>query len=1024
MRDDKAPTQDGQALSFGQRLRHYRMQAGLTQEELAERAGLSVRGISDLERDIRRAPYPDTTNRLATALGLGDHERAELQRARSHVRQTHGEQPHAQPTPALPTGTVTFLFTDVEGSTRAWERQPDAVRLALARHDAIIEHVVAQHGGVVVRPRGEGDSRFVVFSRASDAVTGACAIQRALFHEPWPTAEPLRVRLALHTGEADLRDGDYYGSAVNRCARLRGIARGGQLLLSGVTADLVRDALPTDTRLRDLGLHRLRDLDTPERVWQLTHPDLQADFPPLDSLDVRHTNLPIQLTSFVGRQRELAEIKRHVAASRLVTLTGVGGAGKTRLAFQVAADLVGEYPDGSWVVELASLQDAALVARAVAAALGIREQPGVALDTVIADVLHARQLLLVLDNCEHLVEVAAQLVDALLRRCPALHILATSREKLGVGGEVVWIVPPLGLPDLAVFPSADKLIESEAVRLFVERCEAIQPEFALTAQNARGVLDVCLGVDGNPLALELAAARVRVLGVEQIAARLTDQLKLLTGGSRTAERRQQTLRAAVEWSYELLSDEERLLFNRTSVFAGGFSLEAVQEICAGDGVDPADTLDLVQQLVDKSLVVTARVADGGVGRFRVLEILRQYGQEQLRASGAFDSISARHAAFFAGLVEELGADCHGPGRTEYMHRLEQEHDNIRRALQWVVEQQDSAVALRFARMEWFWMERDLWSEGRAWAERILGLSIEPEDVKARAELLLLSGEAAWLVGDMEVAYRQAEQALALSRQSADRQLEGAATGFLGLLLWIKGQLADAWPLIEKALALSQQAGDRWTQSRMLEQLGIMRLQEHDNVTAKMHIQESVRLAREFNDAYSLCIALNFLGDVAAIQGATDEAEAAYTESLDISDALGHPTPGTTALHSLGFLAVSRGDFARAGSLFVDCLARVRRRGGKRGVAECLIGFAGIARAGSQDQLAVELLGAAEATLESIGASVWTTYRPFYDREVAAGTARLGEAEFNRNWAIGRALPLERAIALAYAVADSCVVARG
>jgi class 3 adenylate cyclase len=444
----------------------------------------------------------------------------------------------------LPRGTVTFLFTDVAGSTRLWEAHPEAMRAALVEHDALIEFLTEQHGGRVVRPRGEGDSRFCVFARATDAVAAAVTIQQALHAEDWPHETPLRVRLALHTGEADLRDGDYYGSAPNRCARLRAIAHGGQALLSVATYDLVRDALPAGVTLKDLGEQRLADLHRPERVYQVLALGVPADFPPPRSLDALPHNLPVQLTSFVGREPELAAVRGALAAHRLVTLTGAGGCGKTRLGLQVAADALAAFADGAWFVDLAALADAALVPQAVLAALGLPEPPGRAPLGALADALRRRALLLVLDNCEHLLEACATLADTLLRACPRLHILATSRELLGVPGEATHRVPSLGVPEPELVrdlgsrdagPEAvERLRRCEAVQLFVERARLVQPDFALVPEQAPALAQVCRRLDGIPLALELAAARVRVLSVEQLAARLDDRFRLLTGGSRTA----------------------------------------------------------------------------------------------------------------------------------------------------------------------------------------------------------------------------------------------------------------------------------------------------------------------------------------------------------------------------------------------------------------------------------------------------------------------------------------------------------
>jgi class 3 adenylate cyclase len=487
--------------------------------------------------------------------------------------------------PELPTGTITFLMTDVEGSTKLADNHPAAMQEALARHDALAGEIVGGHGGTVVKSRGEGDSLFCVFALASDAVGAALALQQAYQAEPWPApVAPLRVRMGLHTGDATLRDGDYFGGTVNRCARLRAVGHGGQVLLSQTTYELVRDALPGGAGVKDLGTHGLRDLNRAEQIYQLLHPLLPADFPPLRSQENLPNNLPIQTTSFVGREREIAEVKALLGRTRLLTLTGSGGAGKTRLSLQVAADLLDQYADGVWLAELAPLTDPNLVPQTVAQVLGVREEPGRTITQTLVDYLRPKKLLLLLDNCEHLLTACAQLADTLLRACPDLRILASSREGLNIAGETTYRIPSLSLPPVGAGQSVPSTPESlsqyEAVRLFIERAQSAQPSFTVTNQNAPAVAQLCYRLDGIPLAIELAAARVRALPVEQIAARLDDRFRLLTGGSRTALPRQQTLRALIDWSYDLLSPEEQTLLRRLSVFAGGWTLEAAEAVCA------------------------------------------------------------------------------------------------------------------------------------------------------------------------------------------------------------------------------------------------------------------------------------------------------------------------------------------------------------------------------------------------------------------------------------------------------------
>lgn len=480
----------------------------------------------------------------------------------------------------LPTGTVTFLFTDIEGSTTHWDLYPEAMRPALARHDAILNAALAANQGHAFKKIG--DAFCAVFETVPDAFQAALDAQRALHTEPWEGLPPggLRIRMALHTGAADLRDNDYFGPPLNRVARLLSIGHGGQILLSQVTYELVRDQLPQDVTLKDMGQRRLRDLQRPEHVYLALHPGLPADFPELKSLEHLSNNLPQQVTSFIGREQEMAEVKGLLARTRLLTLTGAGGAGKTRLSLQVAADLLQGGGDGVWFVELAALADPNLVPQTVAQALGVREEPGRTILDTLVDYLKSRKLLLLLDNCEHVLNATAQLADTILRACPDVQILATSREGLNIPGETTYRIPSLSLPDPEQTPTPENLSQCEAVRLFVERAQAAQPSFRVNPHNAPAVAQICHRLDGIPLAIELAAARVRALPIEQIAAGLDDRFRLLTGGSRTALPRQQTLRALIDWSYDLLSPEERTLLRRLSVFAGGWTLEAAEAVCA------------------------------------------------------------------------------------------------------------------------------------------------------------------------------------------------------------------------------------------------------------------------------------------------------------------------------------------------------------------------------------------------------------------------------------------------------------
>jgi predicted ATPase/class 3 adenylate cyclase len=834
--------------------------------------------------------------------------------------------------PELPTGTVTFLLTDVEGSTRLWEEQPTAMRQALARHDALIEAAVEQHGGAVVRPRGEGDSRFAVFARASDAVAAAAAIQQALHTEVWPTPAPLRVRVAMHTGEADLRDGDYYGSAINRCARLRAIAHGGQTLLSQATYDLVRDDLPSGLSLRDLGEHCLADLQRPEQVYQLIALRMPVDFPALRSLESRPNNLPLQMTSFIGREREVAEVTRLLEHTRLLTLTGVGGAGKARLACQVAADALQRFAQGIWVVELAPLAEPALVAQTVAQVLGVRDEAGRPLLATLADALRARHLLLVLDNCEHLLAGCALLVDALLRSCPQVRVLATSREALGIAGETSWRVPSLGLPDVRTAAGLDALTQCEAVRLFVERAAAVQPHFQITPQNATAVAEVCRRLDGIPLAIELAAVRVKALGVEQVAARLDQRFRLLTGGSRTALPRQQTLRALMDWSYGLLAPPEQALFNRLSVFAGGWSLEAAEAVCAGGEIATEDVLDVLVRLVDKSLVLAEVDADG-IARYGLLETLRQYGREQLLASGEAGAVHDRHAAYYLALAEQAEREQHGPEQLAWFERLDLEHDNLRAALTWGLgttpEQAEAwevpstphavtlgdepptlgssavrrAAGVRLAgALWWFWFLRGYRREGLHWLDQALAQATTAPSA-TRAKLLLGTGWIAHHQGDPVRAQQLLDESEAAYRAVGDT---------CGVALALSGR---GWILREPASVRlhSAHAHVDYTRGSAL-------------------LEESVMLAREANDPWHLAFVLSMQAASADLQVSEERARArqAAEQSLALFQRLDDPLGTAFAQRAAGQVALLEHNYERARAAFAAELAWGRALGDSAG----------------------------------------------------------------------------------------------
>lgn len=825
----------------------------------------------------------------------------------------------------MPTGTITFLFTDVEGSTRLWEYSPTEARAMLARHDALFEAAVDAAGGWVVRPRGEGDSRFAVFRLAREGVSAALDFQRAMASEPWPHA--FRVRAALNTGDADLRDGDYYGSAVNRCARLRGLAHGGQTLLAETTADLVADTLPDGAVLRDLGSHLLKDLSRPERVFQLGHADAPEEFPPLASLDALPTNLPGQLTVFVGREREVAEVAQLIRAARLVTLTGAGGVGKTRLALQVAADLVDDHPHGVWFVDLARVSGPEVVPAVVARAIGARgTEEGATFDT-IRDHLGDRSTLLVLDNCEHLLAACAELVETVLLGCPNVKVLATAREALGSAGEVSWRVPSLSLPDADPrSPHGDNAApstraeDSEAVQLFLDRARLVAPEASLEP-DLDVIGQICRRLDGIPLAIELAAARVASMAPAEIASRLGDRFRLLVGGRRTALERQQTLRAAIDWSHEPLDQSERSVFRRLSAFVGGFKLDAAEAVCVGEPVDRSDVAELVGHLVDKSLVLLER--SDGKTRYRMLETIRQYAREKLLDAAESEAVHGAHRDFFLALAEQAEPELHASEQAAWLRLLRDEQDNLRAALEW--SEGDPGSAEKFLRgastLFRFWSLVDV-REGRRWIEAALAAvpaTPSPERVEAMARAMQLR----YLDDDPAASGALAQETLDAARIVGDPRSESWALSILGALAAVDDP--DRAPqLLDEALSVARAAGDDWAEGLALFGQGNLAFLRDEYRVARECHDASLALFRKVGDGVLMARVIHQGGFVWLLTGDFVAAQGMFEEAAALGAELGDHRAVAWALASAGFALLGQGDNEAALRLCEQGLAIARK----------------------------------------------------------------------------------------------------
>ncbi|MBI3659129.1 tetratricopeptide repeat protein [Candidatus Acetothermia bacterium] len=757
---------------------------------------------------------------------------------------------------------------------------------------------------------------------------------------------------------------------------------------------------------------------------------------PSSATPVRH-NLPRPLSSFIGRKKEIAEIKRLLASvgadprvcsdasgepigSPLLTLMGPGGCGKTRLALQVAAELTQEYADGVWFVELATLSDATSVPQALVSALDVREETGCPLLTLLSNYLQSKQLLLVLDNCEHLVEGCVQLVEELLQYCPSLRIVATSREELGIAGETVWKTPPLLSPDLQSLPSKGEelvatLIQYEAVELFVERAASSDSGFRLTNQNARAIAEVCHRLDGIPLAIELAAARVKVLSLEEIAERLDNVLGLLTQGSRTALPKHQTLRAAMDWSFHLLPEPEQILLRRLSVFAGGFLLETVEAVCAQHETEsgssrtaPTEILDLMTQLVNKSLVHVTN--QHGKVRYRLLEMVRQYAREKLEESGEATSLRQSHLDFFLRLAERAEPELKGADQTIWLGRLEAEHDNLRAVLRWSLQKGDIKAGLRLAgAVWWFWYVRGYLREGRKWLEEALAVKGGSGSLPARAKASNGAGVLAWSQGDYISARAFLEKSLAIGRELRDKQGIARLLNNLGLLAQSQGDYVAARSLYEECLVIKRELGDKQGITAPLNNLGIVAQNQGDYATARSLFEESLAIRQELGDKQGIGAALINLGYLAQNQGDYLTARSLFEKSLVVKRELGDKQGTATSLNNLALAIQSQGDYVTARSLFEESLAIRQELGDKQGIIASLSRLAGLSVVQTHPGRAARLFGAAEALREAIGAPLPPSDRTDYDRQVAATRAKLGDETFAAAWTQGRAMTLEQAV---------------
>jgi predicted ATPase/class 3 adenylate cyclase len=910
---------------------------------------------------------------------------------------------------ALPTGAITLLFSDIEGSTQRWEERPEAMVSALHRHDQLLRGAIEANRGHIFKT--VGDAFCAAFSSATDGVAAALDAQRALAAEDFSAVGELRVRIAVHSGTTHERDGDYFGPTVNRVARLLAVVNGEQVVISGETAQLLRGVLPGQAKLRDLGTHRLKDLVEPEQVWQLTAPGLRDLFPPLLSLGSLPNNLPRQVTPLIGRDAVAAEVEALIEQSPLVTLVGTGGVGKTRIALQAGADLLDGSGDGVWFVELAPLSDPSLVAVTIASTLGLREQPERPVLETLLRYLKNRRMLLILDNCEHVVEETARIAEAILRNCPEVRLLATSREALRIAGEHPYRMPSLATPPDGAALTAAEAAGYGAVALFVQRAAISDTKFRLNDENAPVVGEIVRRLDGIPLAIELAAARVKVLTLPQIAKKLDERFAMLTGGSRTALPRHQTMRALIDWSYDLLSAQEQRLFRRLSIFAGGWTLDAAVEVCSGD-----DVLDLLSALVDKSLVVAE--PGGEQQRYGSLESTREYARERLAQSGELETIARAHADAYLALAERLNSLFDSTPDRVWLSQTEPELENWRAALAWSLgARNDVLLGQRLtAKLGDFWHSFGA-SEGLRWVRTALETVDETTPALVVAQLDLAEALLYESLGRIGLSYIPAERALSRFAELDDQMGMAYAQHILGSSLAQHGRIADGETLLKAALDVSRKRGGLRLTGRTLRRLATARYHAGDHAAAHSLYAEALEIFKAAGAERNVALVATFLAELEFLEGDAETAVRLAGEALASDRELPDQTRAmfTSSNMAAYLIALDRYDEGRNRAR--EALTLAARQENAVLVATALQHLAACAalrvveeEAQADKTRAARLIGFVDAHLTELENQREFTEQQEYDRAIAALRETFEQSELERLMAEGQMWSKERAIA--------------
>ncbi|HAY33228.1 MAG TPA: tetratricopeptide repeat protein [Ignavibacteria bacterium] len=826
-----------------------------------------------------------------------------------------------------PTGTVTFLFTDIEGSTKLSQEFPDTIQSLLEKHNNILNSAVESNNGFVFKIIG--DAFCCAFDKAEDAVKAAVEAQTALGSINWEGAD-IKVRMGIHSGAAEWTDNNYSGYVtLARSQRVMSTAYGGQIIASNNTFKLISEKTEDpayDFSFRDLGERRLKDLIQPIRLFQIINDGLRKEFPPVKTIDARPNNIPVQLTSFIGREKEMKEIKDLLAGTRLLTLVGPGGTGKTRLSLQTGADLIDNFENGVWFVEIASLQDPQLLPQTIAQTLGLKEQSGKKTEDAIADFLKDKKILIIIDNCEHLIDASANIALMMLRKSPGLKIIATSREALHCEGEQTYKVQSLShhKPGGSITPEI--LSQYEAVRLFIERATAVNPSFRVNNENAPALAQICFQLDGIPLAIELAAVRIKVLSLNSICERLDDRFKLLTGGNRTSLPRQQTLKALIDWSYDLLSEKEKLLLQRLSVFNGGWTMDASEKICSDEIIDEYEILDLLSNLADKSLIKIIE-SENNI-RYTMLETIKKYSIDKLSESDSINEIHKKYFDYFCGIAEESETKLTGAAQREWISLMADDIENFRACLRWSFENYPVGSLKLTVHLGKFWELRSHFTEALEFLRKSLEHS-GSADVLWKAKAVYWTGFFLIHQGKYEESKKNLNRSLEMFREINYKDGEAVSLISLGTIGVFQGDYENLFTFSGESLSISREINNRSYIARNLQNIGLGLMQQGDHDAARKKLEEGIKLYRELGDPIQLAKIIGNIGALEYLQTNYDKAREALNESLQLRYELGDRQGISIALNNLGSIAYMLKEFDEAERLLEESLVIIRDLGDKR-----------------------------------------------------------------------------------------------